>query len=129
MTLQIRNGNFYRNGVIIPVTIGDPEQIRVLREEIKRLEDFDSEGGLAVSLDIDERTVYTIATRFKCVCGFQVSYEDDNCEDDVDGDELHNRALSCYKCKEKYTLKWDKIDRQLYALRGEHKGKKINQGV
>jgi hypothetical protein len=108
-TLVIRNGKFIRNGKEEPVKIGDPDQIRVLKEQVAYIEAISDEGIIIDDLlsyrefDDDDDDDDELVLQFDCVCGcsidksFDMHYESNM-------HLFNNKKFKCGKCGKRYVI-------------------------
>lgn len=92
----IKNGKFHNeDGQMVPIQIGNKEQIDCLNQSLKRLSELEQDNALSVSYEVEE---VLANVGFTCVCGIKIFRE---CEDTY---ELIDRNITCYKCKTKYII-------------------------
>lgn len=99
--LIIKNGNFYKDGNLIPTEFGNREQIEALRLYQSRLQKIENEE---VPINVNfERKEITASYSFDCVCGNKVRGEE------IVGDkyeyELVDKTARCGHCRTKYKFK------------------------
>ena len=104
-TLVIRDGKFIRDGKEEPVKIGDPDQIKVLKEQVAYIEAISGEGIIIDDLlsyrefDDDDELVL----QFDCVCGCSI----DKSYDMHYESNMHlfnNKKFKCRKCGKRYVI-------------------------
>lgn len=95
--LRIQDGQFYNeNNEVVPVEIGNTEQIRLLKEEQKRLEII--ANSVPVKCFVDEDTDDPELTlKFKCPKCKEKNTHTFRCESATD---LDNGAVCCTSCKD-----------------------------
>jgi hypothetical protein len=100
MSLILRNGKFYDGDKEVPPEFGNKEQIKIIREQERLVEDLKGEG-LEIEIEAEEK--WTLSAHFKCICGKTLFMEDDNCDDvvDINGLLIDRR---CVHCKRIYTI-------------------------
>lgn len=107
---ELRNGKFYRNGKEVPLKVGDPEQIALLRAEgmyhhEPELEPEEIKEILYDGLDLSVFMTVTYNAEFTCLCGriVRAEFEDDAIgyprEGDIDEEEI---SCACGKEYEVY---------------------------
>ena len=97
MTMILKDGKFYKDGIVIAPEIGNQEQIRLLKiteENIQRL----TEG---TELDYDTEITVTYSAQIKCICGTNVFFEQESDEED-NPQCLKDIKKSCRNCKKTY---------------------------
>ena len=100
--MQLINGKFYVNGMEVPVEIGNKEQIALLKERQKLMEE-----GAKIDITTDEVITHTIAAIFKCPSCGKTNYIDDDSEyhfDDSDIKDLLESESSCKHCGQDFEL-------------------------
>jgi hypothetical protein len=98
--LIIKNGNFYKDGNLIPTEFGNKEQIEALRLYQNRLQKIENEE---VSINVSfERREITASYSFQCACGNKV-YGDEIVDDDEES-ELVGKTARCKHCLTKYVF-------------------------
>jgi hypothetical protein len=88
-----------KNGNIVPLEFGNPEQIQVLKEYESRISEL--KDGLKLIVEFE--TKHTALASFKCVCGQNVFFENE-ADDDDDVECLNNMKKKCNDCKAEYEL-------------------------
>lgn len=73
--MTLTNGRFYVDGKEVPVEIGNKDQIKLLKERQKLMEE-----GAKIDIDIGEITTYTMSAIFKCPSCGENNYIDDDSE-------------------------------------------------
>lgn len=84
----------------VQLKIGDPDQIKFIKECIAYAEAFEGEGLL---LDVYVETIHTASTQFKCVCG-QWLFIEDNIDDPDDDSWIIGRKKKCGNCEKEYVV-------------------------
>jgi len=96
--LNIVNGKFQKDGQIIPVEIGNKEQMAALENTEKRHTSF--KKGLETGYDTEINVKYS--TSFKCLCGSVIHL---NGEDDTEDDPSCLLGIEkCYSCNQSYQV-------------------------
>jgi len=96
--LNIVNGKFQKDGVTIPVEIGNKEQMAALEIADKRHTSF--KNGLELNYTTEVNVQYS--TAFKCSCGSIIHVEG---EDDTEGDpSCLVGTEKCYSCDQEYQI-------------------------
>jgi len=76
--MELKNGQFFKNGVVVPVEFGNEEQIKLLKEQGIYLDKL--RNGLELN-PISEISV-TYTDIFKCFCGLQIFLENESERED-----------------------------------------------
>ena len=97
MTMVLKQGKFYINNVEIPIEFGNADQIRLYKREQQNMDEL-TEG---VELDFEVDTVHTYSAQIKCICGYNVFFEQED-DDDDNRECLADNKRSCNKCKREY---------------------------
>lgn len=96
--LKIKDGKFWRDGQLVPMEIGNKEQIELLQWTQSLIEELAKEGIMPNFISEDPK-IDTI--QFKCPCGECV-------EANVNDDD--NWQLSCDNCKRNFEYMIDEDD-------------------
>lgn len=97
--MELRDGKFYRDGVEVPPTFGDREQIELLRKAEKQMEKLEVDG-------IEAEIEYNVSAevRCKCPCGRYVIFETVN-NDDEDSANMYLDGMQQYcRCGREYEV-------------------------
>jgi hypothetical protein len=98
--LVLKNGKFYRDGVIVPLEHGNIEQITLMNKELKYINSFEEVG---FEPRIIEEEKYIIEFSFKCPkCSSNISYRDEYEDYDHYLSIIDFEGTSCRKCGTKY---------------------------
>lgn len=99
--LIIKNGQFYRDGKVVPPVFGDTEQIEVLRRHNGLVEEAKTDG-ISVTFESEEicRTEEEIS--FDCICG--APYHDTGEDSSMDS---FCGIVKCKSCGLKYEIEFD----------------------
>jgi transcription elongation factor Elf1 len=113
--MELKGGKFFKDGVEVPIEIGNREQIELLNKRAKLME-----KGLPIDVQIHEVTSYTMTAKWTCPhCDkINVYSEQDTHEDEHDNLEIQTivnyEVESCKYCGgevevsvEKGIKKWD----------------------
>lgn len=103
MTVLIKNGKFYRDGVEEPAKFGDTDQIKALKKANEMKENPIAE------LSNYETTTYTATIRYTCpnCMHFNVDEIDEQEDWEFDTEDMDGRQVVCVECKHVYELKDD----------------------
>lgn len=99
MATELRDGKFYRDGVEVPPTFGDREQIELLRKAEKQMEKLEGDG-------IEAEIEYDVSAEVscKCPCGRYVIFESVG-NDDTDSANMHLDGRQKYcRCGREYEV-------------------------
>lgn len=113
--MELYKGKFYKNGKVVPVEIGNIEQINVL-QELESLQEQLIEDGIELDIKEDgdtedeETTLYSID--FKCLCGVRQDEEIEGDANDFGAELFDSERIKCYHCHRKYVL--EEINNNLY---------------
>lgn len=103
--LELRNGKFFRGNEPVPLEFGNPEQIRLMNQQIREKQELEAEGIL-----VEPNFTVTIEAdiQFKCECGswVYITVEPDD-EDDIDC--FVGETKSCRSCKRNYEVRKDDV--------------------
>jgi hypothetical protein len=114
--LTLVNGNFWRNGQKVKPIIGDPEQIRLLKESIRR-----KELGVTDGTFTTEEVGWIANVTFQCSnCNHKniaiTVGEDEPFEYDPSASDLQGTSIECQQCYQEYEImkrnnsqKWSEI--------------------
>ena len=100
--MKLINGKFYVDGKEVPVEIGNRQQIALIQERQKLMEE-----GAKIDIDMEEVTTYTIAATFKCPSCGRHNLIDDDSEyhfDNSDIKDLLELESTCYGCGQDFEL-------------------------
>jgi len=98
--MTLLNGKFYKDGEVVPVEFGNNEQIKLIRDQEKRIEMFNGDG---LEVDVEHEIEVTAYTHFKCICGKQINMEASASSDD-DFECLEGKKSTCGACKRAYEV-------------------------
>lgn len=109
--MKIINGQFVDdNGNVIPVEIGNIEQIRLLKEYENLTKD-----GVPIKINIEEKPTYLLKAEWTCPkCNHEHDIEDSEIYEDFepDNDDIENflngEICSCEKCGESIEVETNK---------------------
>jgi hypothetical protein len=113
--LKLKNGQFIRDGKVVPAEIGNVEQIALLKARERELEraEVDGIGARQHATNIS----YSPVIAFYCLCGWHQQtygtrvnakgYLDSDYVDDMDGD-----TVTCDQCGRKYIVDGDRLKLQ-----------------
>jgi hypothetical protein len=101
MTVVVKNGKFYRNGVEELAKFGDPDQIKALKIANAMKENPTAE------LSNYETVTYSATIRFTCpnCMHFNICEIDEREDWEFDTDDMDGRQVVCVECKHVYELK------------------------
>lgn len=110
--LIIKDGQFYRDGQVVPPVIGDAEQIACLRRYEKREENLKNGVDVDISYHIQAEAV------FKCFCGRSLTIETDSYQYNEDDayDDLPGKTTTCWNCRRKYELIENVLEGEINAV-------------
>jgi hypothetical protein len=100
--MTLINGRFYIDGKEVPVQIGNKEQIKLLKDRQKLMEE-----GAKIDIDSGEITTYTISATFQCPSCGRKNYIDDESEyefDDSDIEDMLELDSACRGCGQDFEL-------------------------
>jgi hypothetical protein len=98
--LVLKNGKFYRDGIIVPLEHGNIEQITLMNKELKYINSFEEVG---FEPRIIEEEKYIIEFSFKCPkCSSNISYSDEYEDYGHYLSIIDSEGTSCRKCGTKY---------------------------
>jgi len=103
MSLELKDGKFFRDGNPEPLKFGDKEQIKLMTERIETIKALNGEGLL---VHVDLETTYTAYLSFKCTCGVRL-----NPRFEIESERhyhLNGEIFICHSCKAKYVVNQDK---------------------
>lgn len=100
MSLILKDGKFYRDGVFEPLEFGNKDQIKIIRDSLRLANQLLTTG---VPVDVEFESVITAKVEFRCQCGQLVWFERE-VDYDEDYKNLYGVTSSCLKCKTKYIL-------------------------
>jgi hypothetical protein len=110
--LTIKDGNFMRNGKIVPIKIGDAEQIAVLKKYEKAREgegyieySIDGDGYIDVKIEFECTVCKNVIQKTKTI---NISIFSGFVCDDID-ESFNGEFFHCTKCGAKYTMGNDGI--------------------
>ena len=96
MSIEIKNGKFYRNGIEVKPTFGDWEQINALNKAMDVLKS----GKVDAIVDSDEIVRYNPFIKFICPkCNEENKiYLDEEVEEDPDAHSVEGEVIECETC-------------------------------
>ena len=100
--MTLTNGKFYVDGKEVPVEIGNKEQIRLLKERQKLIEE-----GAKINITTDEVITYTFAATFKCPSCGDMNYIDDDSEYPFNNSDIKDMLeldSACRGCGQDFEL-------------------------
>lgn len=98
--LEIKNGKFYRDGLVEPIQFGNLDQIKLMQQHLKDYEALTNEGVL---IDWEVETSYRATMDYKCSCGKYVRFGDVDLDDEDDKPDFKESTATC-KCKRIYEI-------------------------
>lgn len=118
--LTIKNGQFYRDGKVVPPVFGDLEQIAVLKAHEAEAEEA-KENGIPVEYEEEEYTRMEVKIRFKCInCSNMLrDHIDGEDEEYYSEDDFVGNVYTCKKCFTKYEVKQEDLGSYLVARKME----------
>ncbi|MGL4364258.1 MAG: hypothetical protein ACRCZB_02495 [Bacteroidales bacterium] len=104
--LYLKNGKFYRDGVEVPLEIGNAEQIALIKRIEKEVPEID------ISLHTS-RMQYIASCCFTCECGNEIVEEKWDCEAESFGEpepieEFEGDTIVCEECDREYVVNRNK---------------------
>lgn len=102
MSLEIKNGKFYRDGLVEPIQFGNRDQIKLMQQHLKDYEELIGDGVL-IDYEIEEITTYKATMDYKCSCGKYVSFREEDLDDENDTPDFVGESASC-RCGRKYEI-------------------------
>jgi len=101
--MRLIEGKFYEGDKVIPLEFGNKEQIRIIAEQQRIVDELNGDG-LVVDPDIEEVIKVSVST--KCLCGGGVYFQDREIGSDDDAiEEMQGDIASCHKCKKKVPVR------------------------
>lgn len=100
--LRLINGKFFKEGVEVPIEIGNPEQIQLIKKLQSKKQAFENEGYLA---DHYIETIFQVNISFHCLCGEFIHKSLDQVGNKRDIYIIaDNEKIKCPICKKKYKI-------------------------
>lgn len=105
--MKLYKGKFYKNGKVVPIEIGNIEQINIL-QELESLYEQLIEDGIEIDVEEDEdseekdKMIYSID--FNCLCGVRQDKEIEGDANDFGAGLFDEERIKCYHCKRNYLL-------------------------
>lgn len=100
--LRLINGKFFKEGVEVPIEIGNPEQIQLIKKLQSKKQLLDTEGYL-VNHNIEK--IFQVYISFNCLCGEFIYTSIDQVDKEENIYTLSgNEKIQCQTCKEKYKV-------------------------
>jgi hypothetical protein len=104
MDLELKDGKFFRDGQVVPLEFGNPEQIKLMTRRINLINDLETEGVVVYPVIELKATV-----RFPCMCGNCHVYIEIECSDEDEVNRMfHGEEGQCFSCKKKYRVTHNK---------------------
>lgn len=100
MPLTIKDGKFYRDGVIEAPEHGNIDQIKLMNDILRERELLKTDG---VEVDVEVIEVFKCHVSYKCACGRSVAFKEIETDDEFYHDEFAGQKFKC-KCGNKYIL-------------------------
>lgn len=102
--MKLVDGQFWKDGKVVPIEIGNAEQIAILKKIEKKNEELLS-GEYELELDVVKRWT----GKFECICTKKIYLEFDSsyCYTSDLEDAIDNEEIMCKHCKREYSIKHD----------------------
>jgi hypothetical protein len=105
--LKLKNGQFMRDGKVMPVKIGDAEQIALLQKRERDLE-RSSEHGITCEFSVGD-IEFDAEIEFECICGNVVRddrhvWHADYADEEMAEAEWDMQFVTCRDCGLRYEI-------------------------